>query len=86
MTELLKEKIVTILDSSMKISDEFFSNYSKIDLKQIKKNQVESIKFFTKMQRTWIETSKPIIHPFFIEKVEDFNDVWERLFNTWGEN
>ena len=37
------------------------------------------------MQRTWIENSRNIMHPVLVERALDFNDVWDRIYNTWEE-
>jgi hypothetical protein len=86
MTELQKDTLVQLVETGMKVSDEFFTNYTKIDVKSLRKKQVNSLKWFTKMQRTWIENSKNVMHPMVVEKALDFNDVWERIYNTWEEN
>jgi len=85
MTELQKDTLVQLVETGMKVSDEFFTNYTKIDVKTLRKNQVNTLKWFTKMQRTWIENSKNVIHPVVVERALDFNDVWERIYNTWEE-
>jgi hypothetical protein len=86
MTELQKDTLVQLVETGMKVSDEFFTNYTKVDVKTLRKNQVNNLKWFTKMQRTWIENSKNVMHPMVVEKALDFNDVWERIYNTWEEN
>lgn len=85
MTELQKDTLVQLVETGMKVSDEFFTNYTKIDVKSLRKNQVSNLKWFTKMQRTWIENSKNVMHPMVVERALDFNDVWERIYNTWEE-
>lgn len=85
MTELQKDTLVQLVETGMKVSDEFFTNYTKIDVKTLRKNQVNNLKWFTKMQRTWIENSKNVMHPMVVERALDFNDVWERIYNTWEE-
>ncbi len=86
MTELQKDTMVQLVESGIKLSDEFLLNYSNLDLKLIRKNQMTNLKWFTKMQRSWIENSKLVIHPFIVERVSDYNEVWERLYNVWEEN
>ncbi len=86
MTELQKDTLVQLVETGMKVSDEFFTNYTKVDVKSLRKKQVNNLKWFTKMQRTWIENSKNVMHPMVVEKALDFNDVWERIYNTWEEN
>lgn len=85
MTELQKDTLVQLVETGMKVSDNFFTSYTKIDVKTLRKNQVSNLKWFTKMQRTWIENSKNVMHPMVVERVLDFNDVWERIYNTWEE-
>lgn len=85
MTELQKDTLVQLVETGMKVSDEFFTNYTKIDVKTLRKNQVNNLKWFTKMQRTWIENSKNVMHPVVVERALDFNDVWERIYNVWEE-
>ena len=86
MTELQKDTLVQLVETGMKVSDEFFTNYTKVDVKSLRKKQVNNLKWFTKMQRTWIENSKNVMHPLVVEKALDFNDVWERIYNTWEDN
>jgi hypothetical protein len=85
MTELQKDTLVQLVETGMKVSDNFFTSYTKIDVKTLRKNQVSNLKWFTKMQRTWIENSINVMHPMVVERVLDFNDVWERIYNTWEE-
>ncbi len=86
MTELQKDTLVQLVETGMKVSDEFFTNYIKIDVKSLRKKQVNNLKWFTKMQRTWIENSKNVMHPLVVERALDFNDVWDRIYNTWEDN
>lgn len=83
MTELQKETFVQLVESGVKLSDEFMSNYIQLDLKLIRKNQINNLKWFTKMQKAWIENSKSVMHPMIVERVMDYNDVWERIYNIW---
>jgi hypothetical protein len=85
MTELQKDTLVQLVETGMKVSDEFFTNYTKLDVKSLRKKQVNDLKWFTKMQRTWIENSRNVMHPVLVERALDFNDVWERIYNTWEE-
>jgi hypothetical protein len=85
MTELQKDTLVQLVETGMKVSDNFFTSYTKIDVKTLRKNQVSNLKWFTKMQRTWIENSINVMHPMVVERVLDFNDVWESIYNTWEE-
>jgi len=85
MTELQKDTLVQLVETGMKVSDKFFTNYTKLDVKSLRKKQVNDLKWFTKMQRTWIENSRNIMHPVLVERALDFNDVWERIYNTWEE-
>ena len=85
MTELQKDTLVQLVETGMKVSDKFFTNYTKLDVKSLRKKQVNDLKWFTKMQSTWIENSRNVMHPVFVERALDFNDVWERIYNTWEE-
>jgi hypothetical protein len=85
MTELQKDTLVQLVETGMKVSDKFFTNYTKLDVKSLRKKQVNDLKWFTKMQRTWIENSRNIMHPVLVERALDFNDVWDRIYNTWEE-
>ena len=85
MTELQKDTLVQLVETGMKVSDKFFTNYTKLDVKSLRKKQVNDLKWYTKMQRTWIENSRNIMHPVLVERALDFNDVWERIYNTWEE-
>ena len=85
MTELQKDTLVQLVETGMKVSDNFFTSYTKVDVKSLRKKQVNNLKWFTKMQRTWIENSKNVMHPMVVEKALDFNDVWESIYNTWEE-
>ena len=85
MTELQKDTLVQLVETGMKVSDKFFTNYTKLDVKSLRKKQVNDLKWFTKMQRTWIENSRNVMHPVLVERALDFNDVWERIYNTWEE-
>ena len=85
MTELQKDTLVQLVETGMKVSDKFFTNYTKLDVKSLRKKQVNDLKWFTKMQRTWIENSRNVMHPVFVERALDFNDVWDRIYNTWEE-
>lgn len=85
MTELQKDTLVQLVETGMKVSDKFFTNYTNVDVKSLRKNQVNNLKLFTKMQRTWIENSKNVMHPTVVERALDFNDVWDRIYNTWEE-
>ncbi len=85
MTELQKDTLVQLVESGIKVSDKFFTSYTNIDVKELRKKQVNNLKWFTKMQRTWIENSKSVMHPIVVERVLDFNDVWDRIYNTWEE-
>lgn len=86
MTELQKDTLVQLVETGMKVSDKFFTSYTNVDVKSLRKNQVNNLKLFTKMQRTWIENSKNVMHPTVVERALDFNDVWDRIYNTWEEN
>jgi hypothetical protein len=85
MTELQKDTLVQLVETGMKVSDKFFTNYTNVDVKSLRKNQVNNLKWFTKMQRTWIENSKNLMHPLVVERALDFNDVWDRIYNVWEE-
>jgi hypothetical protein len=85
MNDLQKENLVNLIESGIKLTDDFFSNYSNLNLKELRQKQASNMKMFTRIQRSWIEANSKLMHPVIIERALDFNEVWDKIYDTWEE-